>query len=207
MGFFDDFKKNAGGLFNQGSARNAGNMVNGAGGIVNGIKNMAGNKSVDVSFTKIPDSVEEFRALPQIACSNPFDAAALTVLALCCYPKNREMTFAMLDILRGPRPLSGMDKQFINDRFMDGKDYVPRSYFKGATPQNDYTPASPLTITVNENPYSYQDQGYAKLFVQSGGADSPRAIQLRMLKDGKWCLWEQFILSDIRQPESANPWA
>lgn len=207
MGFFDDFKKNAGGLFNQGSAGNAGNMVNGAGGIVNGIKNMAGNKSVDVSFTKIPDSVEEFRALPQIACSNPFDAAALTVLALCCYPKNREMTFAMLDILRGPRPLSGMDKQFINDRFMDGKDYVPRSYFKGATPQNDYTPAFPLTITVSENPYSYQDQGYAKLFVQSGGADSPRAIQLRMLKDGKWCLWEQFILSDIRQPESANPWA
>ena len=39
MGFFDDFKKNAGGLFNQGSAGNAGNMVNGAGGIVNGIKN------------------------------------------------------------------------------------------------------------------------------------------------------------------------
>ena len=27
------------------------------------------------------------------------------------------------------------------------------------------------------------------------------------VKDGKWYLWDQFILSDIRQPESANPWA
>ena len=207
MGFFDDLKKCAGGLLNQGRTGNTGNIVQGAQNLTNGIKNMAGNKAVDVTFSKLPDSLDEFRALPQAACTTPFDAAALTIVALACYPKNKEMALSMLDFLRGPRPLSGMDKQFINDRFMDGKDYVPRSYFRGATPQNDYTPAAPYTITVSENPYSYQDQGYAKLFVQSGGADSPRAIQLRQLKDGKWCLWEQFILSDIRRPESANPWA
>lgn len=207
MGFFDDLKRGAGGLLNQGKPAGTGNIVQGAQNLSNGIKNMAGNKTVDVTFAKLPDSLEEFKALPQTACTTPYDAAALTIVALSCYPKNKEMAFSMLDFLRGPRPLSPMDKQFINDRFMDGKDYVPRSYFKGAVPQNDYTPAVPYVITVSENPYSYQDQGYAKLFVQSGGADSPRAIQLRMLKDGKWCLWEQFILSDIRQPESANPWA
>jgi hypothetical protein len=87
------------------------------------------------------------------------------------------------------------------------KDYVPRSYFKGATPANDYKPDEPYTITVSENPYSYDDQGYAKLYLQSGGADSPRPIQLRQAKDGKWYLWEQFILADIRKPESADPWA
>ena len=87
------------------------------------------------------------------------------------------------------------------------KDYVPRSYFEGATPENDYTPSLPLKITVSENPYSYENQGYAKLFVRSGGADGLREIVLREAKDGKWYLWEQFILSDIRQPESANPWA
>lgn len=206
MGFFDNLKKSAEGLMNQGTSGNI-NAVQGAVGIANSIGGLAGNKSVDVTFAKLPESVEEFRALPQAACTNPFDAAALTVAALCCYPKNREMCFAMLDVLRGPRPLSGVDKQFINDRFMDGKDYIPRSYFKGATPQNDYTPAVPYVITISENPYSYHDQGYAKLYLQSGGADSQRYIQLRMLKDGKWCLWEQFILSDIRQPESSNPWA
>jgi hypothetical protein len=30
---------------------------------------------------------------------------------------------------------------------------------------------------------------------------------MRKAKDGKWYLWEQFILVGIRQPESANPWA
>ena len=45
------------------------------------------------------------------------------------------------------------------------------------------------------------------MFIQSGGADSPRYVQLRKAKDGKWYLWEQFLLADIRQPESADPWA
>ena len=87
------------------------------------------------------------------------------------------------------------------------KDYVPRSYFEGATPDNDYTPAEPYTIIVCENPYSYQNQGYATLYIKSGGADGLRSVQLREAKDGKWYLWEQFLLSDIRPPESTNPWA
>ena len=62
-------------------------------------------------------------------------------------------------------------------------------------------------MKVSENPYSYQNEGYAKLFVTSGGADSPREITLRLAKDGKWYLWEQFILAGIREPESSNPWA
>ena len=99
-----------------------------------------------------------------------------------------------------------MDKSFIKDRFRDS-DYVPRSYFKGATPQNDYQPSQPYTVKVAENPYSYQNQNYAKLFVFSGGADNPRELVMRLAKDGKWYLWEQFILVGIRQPESSDPWA
>lgn len=164
------------------------------------------NKSVDVVFPALPASLDEFRALPQASLSNPFDTAALTVLALCCYPKDRELSLSMLDFLRGPRPLSPMDKQFIRDRFMDA-DYIPRSYFSGATPQNDYEPNAPYTVRISENPYSYEQENYAKLFLTSGGADSPRYVQLRLAKDGRWYLWEQFILVGIRQPESQNPWA
>jgi hypothetical protein len=112
----------------------------------------------------------------------------------------------MLEFLKGPQPLSPYEKQFIRDRFMD-KDYVPRSYFSGAVPANNYLPSQPYTITVSSNPYSYQDEGYAKLYLTSGGADSPRAVQLRLAKDGKWYLWEQFLLADIRVPESSDPWA
>lgn len=164
------------------------------------------NKSVKITFSSPPESYEAFTALPEAKMDNPFSTAALSVLAFCFYPENKDMSFKMLDFLRGPRPLSVMDKQFIADRFID-KDYVPRSYFEGATPNNNYLPSEPYSIVVSENPYSYQNEGYATLYLTSGGADSPRSVQLRLAKDGKWYLWEQYLLADIRKPESENPWA
>lgn len=164
------------------------------------------NKSVKITFSTLPDTLDGFKALPEAKMDNPFSTAALTVLAFCFYPENKDLSLQMLDFLRGPRPLSVMDKQFIADRFRD-KDYVPRSYFEGATPNNNYLPSEPYSITVSENPYSYQNEGYATLYITSGGADSPRSVQLRLAKDGKWYLWEQYLLADIRKPESENPWA
>ena len=169
------------------------------------VQNM-GNKSEKIVFGTMPASLEEFKNLPQAAMDTPFKTAAMTVLAFTYYPVDKEMSLAMLDFIKGPKPLSPMEKQFIADRFMD-KDYVPRSYFEGATPANDYEPGEPYTIIVSENPYSYDNQGMAKLYVRSGGADSLRSIELRKAKDGKWYLWDQFLLSDIRKPESENPWA
>ena len=113
----------------------------------------------------------------------------------------------MLNWLRGPRPLGGGEISFLNDRFRDGKTYVPFSYFKGATPDNDYTPEVPFSITVRSNPYSDANEGYKKLFVRSSGADNDREIVLRRKGDGTWLLWEQFILVGIRDPKSADPWA
>ncbi len=210
MGLFDSIKKQVNDIAREVGGPELGNQVNKmtAGGekAVKNMINSAKNKSESIVFDRIPTNLEEFKALPQAALSTPFDTAALTVVALSFYPKDREMCFAMLQEISGPRQISPAEKQFINDRFMD-KDYVPRSFFNGATPQNDYTPSTPYTIVVSENPYSYADEGYAKLFLKSGGADSERAVQLRKAKDGKWYLWEQFLLSDIRKPESTNPWA
>ncbi len=195
MGLFDMFTNKA--------VNQIGNQVGNA--IKQGVQN-AGNKSEKIVFSSLPETYEQYISLPQASLSTPFETAAMTVLAFCYYPLNKDLCLQMLDYLRGPRPLSGMDKSFIADRFRD-KDYVPRSYFEGATPQNDYQPKEPYTIIVKETPYSYANQGMAKLDIRSGGADSPRQIELRKAKDGKWYLWEQYILSDIRQPESSNPWA
>lgn len=164
------------------------------------------NSTQKIVFAALPETYEQFCALPQAEMQTPFDTAAMTVLAFCFYPENMDLALRMLDFLKGPQPLSPMDKQFIRDRFMD-KDYVPRSYFDGATPENNYLPSEPYSITVSSNPYSYQNEGYATLYVTSGGADSPRSVQLRKAKDGKWYLWEQLILADIRKPECENPWA
>ena len=166
-----------------------------------------GNKKEEFTFASLPESLDELKALPEAKLDDPYKTAALTVVALCVYAADKNIGIEMLNFLKGPRPLSNMEIQFIDDRLRDGKTYVPFSYFKGATPENDYTPDEPYSITVESNPYSDANQGYKKLIIKSSGADTPREVQLRMKGDGQWLLWEQFLLPDIRKPKSADPWA
>lgn len=167
----------------------------------------AGNRSFKLIFTQLPQNLVELRALPEAALNEPYHAAALLIPALCLWPKNKETAIEMINYLKGPQQLSQMELQFISDR-LRGKDYLPFSFFEGATPENSYTPTQPYTLTISENQYSYQESGYAKLTLQSGGADSPRPVQLRQKPyTGEWFLWEQMLLSDIRQPAAADPWA
>ena len=68
----------------------------------------------------------------------------------------------------------------------------------------------PENIEIKENPYTDVEDGYKRLFITSGGADSDRPITVRLAKDGNYYLWsDSFIsaLTDIRKPESSNPWA
>lgn len=164
------------------------------------------NKSVTITFNAIPQSVEQFCALPEMAKDTPFKTAALSLLALLAYEKNPNLAIDMLNVLRGPEPLSPYDKQFLKDR-LTGKYYKVRSFFQGATPANNYQYTS-LTITVSENPYSYPEDNRAVMWVQSSGADSPRQITLRKKPStGEWFLREVQCLSDIRIPVAEDAWA
>ena len=168
------------------------------------------NKSETFTFKALPESVEQLKALPEAALDTPFQAAALTVCALCAYAADKEIGLSMFEFLRGPGgPLSPMDKQFLADRFADEKFYLPFSYFAGATPENNYTPSEPFTIKVDSNPYSFQNDGYATLWITSGGADSPRQVDLRKVgSTGKWYLRNhQGLCPDIRKPKAQDPWA
>lgn len=158
------------------------------------------------TLTALPQSLAQLQALPQAALADPFQTAALTVCALCAYAENKEVGTEMLNWLRGPRPLSNLDISFLNDRFRDGK-HVIYSYFEGAVPENDYTPALPFTLTFEAGPYADANPGYKKLHIKSGGADNPREVILRQKGDGTWLLWDQMLLVGIRTPKSADPWA
>lgn len=165
------------------------------------------NRRQTITFQALPQNLSQLKNLPQAAMRSPFETAALFVAIMCAYPNDPGVALEMLDFIKGPRPLSMHEKQFIADR-MRGKPYIAFSYFEGATPANNYTPVAPLRVTVSENPYSYQDAGYAKLFLQSGGADSPRPIVLRNKPStGEWFLWEQLLLADIRKPVAQDEWA
>jgi len=194
MSFFDNLKRQAAQAVNQTDQK---------------VEATAGNMSYAVSLPQLPVNLAQLQAMPEGALRKPEYTAALTVAALCIYPLNRDAALEMLNYLQGPRGITPYDRQFLADRFRD-KDYVPRSYFAGATPENNYEPSEPYTVTVFENPYSRTQigDGYLTLHIRSGGADSPRQIKLRNKPStGQWFLWEQFLLSDIRKPVSADPWA
>ena len=160
------------------------------------------------TFAALPESLTEMQALPEAALDSPFKTAALTVCALCAYAADKGIGTDMLNWLRGPRPLNGQDLSFLTDRFRGGKTYLPFTYFAGSTPDNNYTPAQPYTITVESSHVSGAEVGYMKLFIPCGGADSPRPIKLRQRgSDGKWFLWEQYLLTGVRIPKAADPWA
>ena len=192
MGFLDSIKSFFKGLF-------GGSNNNGVG---------KGKKETKTfTFQSVPANVEELKALPEASLDTAFKTAALTVLALCRYKDDKDATFAMLDFLNGPDTVSPYTKQFIRDRLMENE-HIPFSFFKGSSVSNDYTPSQPLTIDVMATPYSFDEENWATMWVQSSGADSPRSIKLRKKPStGEWFFTEIQCLGTIRTPVSKDKWA
>ena len=206
MGFFDQLKS----MLSSSAQRQVRHGVNQAtNAAINKAANAAQSKKVSFTFQALPKTLAELQALPEAEMKTAYQTAALTVLALEAYAKDRPAGTEMLNFLRGPKgAMSLPDTSILNDRFMDGTDYIPRSYFAGATPDNDYTPSQPYTVTVSTNPYSFDNEGYVVAYLTSGGADNPRPVTLReKSSEGKWYLWEHSLLAGIRTPKSKDAWA
>ena len=197
MGFFDQLKN---------KAQSTLNTV--AGDVGKAVANTAGAKTEKIILSDIPSSAAQMQAAPEFSLQNPYAVAAFGLAALCVYPQDKDAAVEMLNILRGPNPMSPHDIQFLRDRFMDGKDYKPRSYFEGAKPDNDYMPATPYTITIKEQSNSRDQENMVTLYLTSGGADSARPVTLRHKPStDEWFLWEYTsLLLDIRIPKSADAW-
>lgn len=173
---------------------------------VAGVKAHAGSRKL--TFPSLPTNLEQLKALPEASLTDPYAVAALSVLALTPFATNREESIAMLNFLKGPDPLNPAEIQQISDRFMDGKFYKVNSFFAGATPQNNYTPSKPYTVEVSVTPYSFENQGWAVMYLHSGGADNPRPVKLRQKPStGQWFLVEIQYLGDIRIPVAEDKWA
>lgn len=165
------------------------------------------NKNWVVTFEKMPTTVEMLRDLDEGDLQDPYKAVALLIPALCLWPENKDVAIQMINFLQGPDELSEYKKQFISERLRD-KEYLPYSYFQGSSPSNDYKPTKPYTITVQTTRSSFDEEGFAKLYLQSSGADSPRPVTLRQkASSGQWFITDQMLLSEIRQPESKDLWA
>ena len=165
------------------------------------------NHTETFSFSGLPTTLEELKALPEANLDSAFKTTALCIAVLCNYEKDANATWEMLDFLKGPEKVSEKEKTFIKDR-LSGKQYKTLSFFKGATPDNGYVPTTPYTITVSENPYSFDEENWATLYVTSGGADAPRPIKLRRKPStNQWFINDIQCLADVRIPTSQDAWA
>ena len=157
---------------------------------------------MQITMQTLPTTLAEFEALPR---QSPEQVSALFLCALKLYLTDKDA----MDILRGPRPMTPYDAQFLRDR-LRGKEYLPLAYFEGATPANSYTPAQPYVLNVLPDPRPQDiEPGYLRVFLKTAGADAPRPMKLRQKPStGEWFLWEySSILSGIRIPAAQDPWA
>ena len=204
MGLFDDLKRQAESFIN-GNINAASNSA--ANGAASAAPSSAKVKTATVSL--LPQTAAQMREMPEFSQTDPLSVAAFTVAAFNRYAASREDGKDMVNLLKGPEPLTPREIQFINDRFMDGKDYVARSYFGGTSPDNNYTPDVPYTVEITEYANSSENAGYVRLYLKSSGADSLRPVTLRQKPStGEWFLWEfEGILAGIRMPKSEDKWA
>lgn len=165
------------------------------------------NHTESFQFVELPANLAELKALPEASLDSAFKTTALCIAVLCNYEKDVNATWEMLDFLKGPEPVNEREKSFIRDR-LSGKQYKTLSFFKGATAENGYKPSAPYTISVSENPYSFDEENWATLYVTSAGADAPRPVKLRRKPStNQWFINDIQCLADIRVPTGQDKWA
>ncbi len=172
------------------------------------VKNIRQKKET-FTFTKLPENLEELKALPQANLTDPFGVVALVILAMNNINNNYDNAIQMLNFLKGPAPLMNQEIARMKEQ-LTGKDYHMLSYFEGTSPENNYKPTEPYKITVFDHPNSYDNQkeGYVTLWVKSSGADSDRQVRLRKKgSTGEWFLNEEYLTSGIRIPKEKDAWA
>lgn len=151
------------------------------------------------TFSSVPSTIEEFKALHSQTAVTPEGAAAMVVLAIHIYGKdpilgNQALVVSVLTKNRSrsnkPGNLDGIDLGN-SDKYLVGQldkyKMLSYGYWKGAEPANGYTPNQPLTVETFTNPYSGEESsGKIKLFVGTKGASSFRPITVEKDSDGLW---------------------
>lgn len=199
MGFFDSLKRTAESALKKEASKAVNNAVQNIG--------KGRNHTEKFTFSSIPSNVDELKALPEAKLDTAFKTTALVILALNRYDADPSSAIAMLNFLKGPEDFNGKEQAFLKDR-LEGKGFKARSFLGGATAENNYTPNTPYTVAVSENPYSFDEENWATMYVTSGGADNPRPIKLRKKPStGEWFLNDIQCLADVRPPKVEDKWA
>ncbi len=162
-----------------------------------------------ISFNSLPNNFAEFEIYvnKQGALAKPERTCALFICAINLLAKNFEEGIAAINLLKGPQPLTAMEKSWFKDRIGD-KLYLSMAYFVGSTPENNYVPTTPYTLEFLADPRPQDcEAGYIRLQIKTPAFDSPRYMKLRQKADN-WYIWDvNSIMLGVKTPAKLDPWA
>lgn len=118
-----------------------------------------------VTFERFPNSIIEFEATRNRLATEPHGAVALQVMAFELYRRNPDEGLKALKMNNTETNFTSTLRQL--KEMMDTKDavyarpYLAAALLQGATPENNYTPEKPYTVSVRVNPTSkYQESEF-----------------------------------------------
>jgi len=183
-------------------------------------------KQYTYTFTTLPTCYED---IIQYKLDSPYKTLALLALAYRVWtPENETDCLQMLDYLTNTGADSGETDaeghklaknfsehdpavQFVRARMKQNEKYrfIGNSYMGGASPENDYTPTEPYTVTLRESVYVPYVEAtpttpeLQQIFIQSNGSDSDRYSVLYQDQRGDWRIWSDYyksLLVDVQTP-------
>ena len=181
------------------------------------------------TFSTVPTCYND---IIQYKLDSPYKTMALYFLALRTWtPDNETDCLQMLDYLTNTNVASGKTDSdgrklstkfseykywtdFVRDRMKQNTKYryIGNAYLGGASPANDYTPTTPITVTVRQSvydPYSAAVDGGSpelkQVLIHIDGADNDRYGLLYQDQRGDWRFFSDFwkgLLADVQKPHS-----
>ena len=86
---------------------------------------------MNVILQRLPVNLQELREMPEMELTAPENTCAMFLVSLYLYLKDKKAGTEAVNLLRGPRPMTTYDEQFLRDRLRD-KAYLEQIYKEGA---------------------------------------------------------------------------
>lgn len=133
---------------------------------------------IDVSL--VPRDRDGFRDYADVMLQTPAGAAALFVAALDIYNEDKDLAVYMLTYLRFLPELSPGELNIQLLQVLGKRNFYTKGYFKGALPENGYTPSSPYTVMVRDDGRKGLKKDLKTLYIGCGGTGTYRPITLKL---------------------------
>ncbi|MBQ3380113.1 MAG: hypothetical protein IJG50_09700 [Clostridia bacterium] len=184
-------------------------------------------EQVTYTFSTVPKSYED---LIQYKLDSPYKTMALLFMAFRTWtPQDPETCLEMMDYLtctnvdseetdaEGHRlaiPFSKYNywREFMRDLMTQNTKYrfIGNAYLGGASPQNNYTPTEPITVTLRQSVYdpfcaqTSESPELKQILIHIDGADSDRYALLYQDQLGDWRIYGDNwmgLLTDVKKPD------